>query len=208
MRLEELHIAPVSPTGQLPRPRRRKKRAETEKPKEISPDALFMQLFTYYHQLQTRKLQYIAAMFTAAGVFFAVWKDMGKTEFAEPFCLAATFTFMVLLQMFSRLRRHVHRVSLDVNEVAGKELLELPAYGSLAVQGITIYLYLLNTIFVSIWLTIFWNLNHWATAFLLLIFSIQIANLNILYGPEGEISIAATLRKCVGKIYQRRVSDQ
>lgn len=170
----------------------------------ISQDSLFSQFFNYYHQLQTRKLQYIAALFTAEGVFFAVWKDISASQFAEPFCLAAAFTFMVILQMFSRIRSHVHRVSLQVNRVAGETVLEVAAPYTLGLQGITFYLYVLTFIFVSIWLVIFWNLNAIAAAALTVIFVLQLLNLNVVCGSEGDLTPARLVSKAWRRLWVRK----
>lgn len=164
-------------------------------PSHISQDSLFSQFFNYYHQLQTRKLQYIAALFTAEGVFLVLWKDISATQFAEAFCLAASFTFMVILQMFSRIRSHVHRVSLQVNRVAGETVLEVPASYTLGLQGITFYLYVLTIIFISIWLVIFWDLNVIAAGALALIFVLQLLHLNIVCGCEGDLTAASLIKK-------------
>ncbi|MGH8476263.1 MAG: hypothetical protein ACRER2_10935 [Methylococcales bacterium] len=125
----------------------------------VSDENLFEQRFEYHHQLEARRWQYFAASLLLNSILLSALKDI---QAADPmFRIALPVSMIVAIAVFMRLigrtRLRMRENAIALNAVAGQQVLEPGAPGTINIAGITVWLYVAMLAIISPWLILLYT---------------------------------------------------
>ena len=139
----------------------------------INNDTLFSERCTYYRDLENRRWQYFLGFLVVDGLLLNAWtyfKSYSDPFFLWVLCIGAIFIAIAFLRLLSRVRQRINKVAIDINELAGKKLMNVGSIGPFGLGGSTMWLYFSVIILTLLWFITLWTLNPSITIVIAAIF--------------------------------------